>query len=238
MGDIVSKVVEPPVLISKILTFVLATSVVVLGALVFTLIKMIPLERPEVFFLWTPTRAMNVTIVPMNPDTTNKTTMNQYKEGFIREYIIARNTLQSGTGVAITRNNWNSVIKPWSGNKVFSDFANTRLYKTIMFNRTPLNVSCSVDFFNTNKESAVVDMRDGWYQVNFAWICKNENIGGQITKKNYKIQIRIQSELEKKISGVVDDLEKLRKNPLGIRVVDYVIKSGNGDPLDSDIKSW
>ena len=43
--------IEPPILISRLMTFVMATALVVLGVLVFTLDKMFPLERPQVFFL-------------------------------------------------------------------------------------------------------------------------------------------------------------------------------------------
>ena len=230
------KVVEPPVLMSKILTFVLSGSVVVLLVLAFTLIKMIPLERPEVFFLWTPTRATNVTIDPMNPDTTNEATFNRYLEGFVREYIIARYTLYPGTKVSITRDNWKKIVKPWSSSKVFSDFSNTRLYKRYELNPTVPSVSCYVDFANTAKERAVFKMRNGLYEVRFVWVCKNENSGGQPIQKNYKIQLRLKSELETKISGVLDDLQKLHENPLGIRVVEYnIIQGDSKDPLNSDV---
>ena len=66
-----AKIIEPPILMSRILTFVLATSVVVLAALAVVLVKMIPLERPEVFFLVNPTRAVNVVIEPFKPETNN-----------------------------------------------------------------------------------------------------------------------------------------------------------------------
>ena len=106
-----SKVVEPPVLVSKVLTFTLATSIVVLAALVVTLGKMIPLERPEVFFLRTPTRASKLEIAPMTPNATNNDIVERYKDGFIREYIIARNSLNGGANVAVTHTNWNRIVK-------------------------------------------------------------------------------------------------------------------------------
>ena len=228
------KVIEPPVLMSRMLTFVLSTSIVVLLVLAFTLVKMIPLERPEVFFLLTPTRSTSVVIEPMNPGATNETALKRYLEGFIREYVIARYTLYPGTRASVTRNNWAKVVKPWSSNKVFSDFTNTRMYKRYAFNQAAPMVSCSVDFSNTTKEPAVFRMRNGMYEVKFAWVCKNENSGGQTTQKNYKILLRVQSELETKISGALDDLQKLHDNPLGIRVVEYSIQEGKKDPLNSD----
>lgn len=234
-----SKVVEPPVLMSKVLTFVLATSIVVVGVLAFTLFKMIPLERPEVFFLRTPTRSMNITIVPMTPDATNKITLDVYKRGFIREYIIARNTLRPGLESQITRDNWTDIVKTWSSNRVFSDFSNTRLYKDYVFRNAMPAVSCDVNFFpDTKTERSIVATGNDVYDVKFTWVCKNENIGGHTTQKNYKIQVRIQSDLKKEVSGIFDNLEKLRKNPLGIQVVEYTVKEGKTDPLNSDIESW
>ncbi len=234
-----AKVVEPPVLMSKVLTFVLATSVVVVCVLGFTLYKMIPLERPEVFFLRTPTRSANVTIVPLIPDTTNKIALDAYKRGFIREYVIARNTLRPGLESQITRDNWVNVIKPWSDNRVFSDFSNTSLYKDYVFRNAMPPVSCEVNFFpDTKSERSIVATGKDVYDVKFTWVCKNENIGGHTTQKNYKIQVRIQSDLKKEVSGIFDNLEKLRNNPLGIQVVGYTVKEGKTDPLNSDIESW
>jgi len=231
----VKKVIEPPVLMSRMLTFVLSTSIVVLLVLAFTLIKMIPLNRPEVFFLLTPTRSTNIIIEPMDPNTTNEATLRKYFEGFVREYIIARYTVYSGVNASVTRNNWAHIVKPWSSNKVFSDFSNTSLYKRYMFSQTVPSVSCYVDFSNTTKEPAVFRLRNGVYEVKFAWICKNENSGGQTSQKNYKIQLRIQSELETKISGALDDLRKLHDNPLGIRVVEYSIQDEKKDPFNMDV---
>ena len=231
-----SKIVEPPVLVSKMLTFVLAGAVVVLATLGFTLIKMIPLERPEVFFLGI--RSSDIVIRPMIPDSTNERRFKLYLQGFIREYIIARNTLYPGTQAYVTRSNWSNVVKLWSSQEVFNAFTKTSLYRDYMFSNTSPSVSCSVNFEDTNKERAIVEMHNGLYQVNFIWVCKDENIGGQITSKSYKIQIRIDSELQSKMSGTLENLEKLRRNPLGVQVVEYVVKDDKGDPLDSDIKSW
>ena len=225
---------EPPILMSRILTFVLAASVVVLAAMVFTLFKMIPLERPEVFFLMTQTRSTNVVIEPLTPDANNKVATDNYIKGFIREYVIARNSLNSNA--FITKNNWTKVVKPWSSNKVYNDFVNTSLYKAYALSEQTPNISCSVNFSNSSKDSAIIKTGEDTFHVNFMWIC--ENIGGQTTQKNYKIQIRIQSDLDKKMSGVFENLEKLGVNPLGIQVTQYTTLDGKGDPLNSDVKSW
>ena len=235
-----AKPIEPPILMSRVLAFVLASSVVVLGAMVFTLLKMIPLERPQVFFLLTPTRSANVVIEPLSPDSTNKLAKENYIKGFIREYVIARNTLNPNA--TISKSNWSQVVKPWSSSDVFANFVNTTLYKEYTFSEQAPKLTCSVNFSNSAKESPIVQTGSDTYHVNFIWFC--ENIGGQATQKNYKIRIRIQSDLDTSADGVFDNLEKLSVNPLGIQVVQYTVLDdrGNpvtkGDPLDSDIASW
>ena len=229
-----AKMVEPPVLMSRILAFTLAASVVVLGTMVFTLTKMIPLERPEVFFLYTPTRSANVVIEPLVPDSGNKNALNKYTEGFVREYVIARNTL--ATNPSITRKNWSRVVKQWSSNKIFANLTRTRLYKEFALGEQIPPISCDVNFSSPNNDEPVLRMSNDTYNVKFTWVCKN--IGGQTTQKNYKIQIRIKSDLDAKVSGTLENLEKLRDNPLGIQVVQYEVLDGRGDPLDSDVMSW
>ena len=231
-----AKTIEPPILMSRILPFVLSASVVVLCVLLFTLFKMIPLERPEVFFLLTQTRSTNVIIEPLTPDANNKKTTELYVRGFVREYIMARNQLDLNAN--ITKNNWNKVVKPWSSKDTFKTFVNTALYRAYYSNQIPV-VSCSVEFSNKANDPAIVLIKesdekiDYTYHVNFMWVCKN--IGRQTPPKNYKIQIRIQSDLDGKASGVSDYLEKVSANPLGIQVTQYTVLDGKADPLNSEI---
>lgn len=239
VGVYVAKIVEPPVLMSRVLAFVLATSAVVLAALLITLFKMIPLERPEVFFLFTPTRSTNVVIEPLSLDADDKKAIENYQEGFIREYVIARNTLYTNT--TLTRNNWAKVVKPWSSAKVFNALSKTALYQSYNFDEQPTIISCTVNFSTNSRDRAIIRTKNysannNEYTVNFTWIC--ENIGGQTTQKNYKIQIKVQSDLNKNASEVLTNLEKLNVNPLGIQVTEYKVLSANGDPLNSDVKSW
>ena len=233
-----SKVIQPPVLMSRILMFVLATSVVVLCALVIALAKMMPLERPEVFFLSNQTLSVNTVIEPLEPNPMNEMALRDYEEGFIREYIIVRNTLSS-TNATLTRQNWTNVIKPWSNNRVYGALTRTTLYSRYMSGDQMPDVSCYVNFTDQNKEQAVVrtghtDNYDE-YTVTFAWVCKNS--GGQTTQKNYKIRLKIQSVLNERSLDALQKLEKLRDNPLGTRVIEYTVLGGNGDPLDSDMNS-
>ena len=229
-----SKIVEPPVLMSRILMFVLATSVVVLGALVITLVKMVPLTRPEVFFLQTPTRSVNVVIKPLVPDQINQEALESYEKGFIREYIIARNTLNPNA--TTTRTNWTRVVKPWSSNKVFSDFTKTTIYHDYTFSNRAPQLSCSVNFPDSNRERAIIKTKDSFF-VNFTWLC--ENISGQTTRKNYNIRIKVQSILDDDTPVTPENLKKLAENPLGIQVTEYEVQGNNKtDPLNSDINAW
>lgn len=227
-----SKTIEPPVLMSRILTFTLATSIVVLAALAFTLFKMFPIERPQVFFLLTPTRSTNLVIEPMNPDSANKQAILEFKKGFIKEYVTARNQLYINP--MVTRENWVNVVKQWSTPAVYNNFMRTKLYKSYIFNETPPMMTCDVNFDPVDDESIRYTSGDNFI-VRFAWICKNENIGGQTLQKSYKIRIRIESEL---VGGATElDLERLRNNPLGIQVSEYTImddSESKGDPLNSE----
>lgn len=222
-----AKMVQPPVLMSRIMTFVLATSIVVLAALVVTLYKMIPLERPQVFFLLTNNRPINTVIEPLVPDSTNEQAIENYEKGFVREYIITRNTLD--TNAVLTRTNWTSIIRNWSSEKVYSALTKTELYKEYTLSDRPPMLSCLVNFIDVDKTASKTDYDE--YVTNFMWICKN--IGGQTVQKNYKIRLRIQSVLGKNASDTLENLNKLRNNPLGIRVVSYTVIEGEGDPLNA-----
>ena len=134
-----AKIVEPPVLTSRILAFMLAASVVVLGVLVVTLIKMVPLERPEVFFVSASSALSNVSIKGMEPDAAMT---RSYEEGFIREYIIARNTLYQNTET--TRNNWTRIVKPWSSSDVFANLTKTGLYRVYAKENQLQPIECNV----------------------------------------------------------------------------------------------
>jgi len=223
---------QPPILMSRIMTLVLATSLVVLATLGYTLYKMIPLERPEVFFLLTNNNSVNAVIEPLVPDSGNEQAIENYEKGFVREYIITRNTL---TSPALNRKNWTSIIKNWSSDKVYSALTKTELYKEYTLGDTPPMISCHVNFVNTDQAVVKTASKSGYdqYIADFAWIC--ENIGGQTLRKNYKIRLRIQSVLDTKVSATLENLRKLRNNPLGIRVIEYMVIEGDNDPLDTNV---
>lgn len=230
VGDFVAKIIEPPILMSRIMMLVLATSLVVLAVLGYTLVKMVPLERPEVFFLLTHTPSVNTVIEPLDIDSTNDQAFEDYEQGFVREYIIMRNTLY--TNANITNKNW-ATVKNWSSDKVFAALKKTKLYKEYMLNDSSLTTSCRVNFIG--REPLIKTSSNPSYDeyiASFAWACKN--IGGQANEKSYKIRLRIRSVLDKKMPDMLENLKKLQNNPLGIQVFDYTVLDGDSDPLNSD----
>lgn len=232
------KVIEPPVLLSRILIFVLSTAIVVLLTMVLLLTKMVPLEKPEVFFLHTPRRIDNdIVIVPFNPNNINQ--IKEYKLGFIKEYVKARNTILDNP--EITRQNWQSTLKIWSSNNVYKDFKNTflyNLYNELIFYPTSLpTMTCEVDFPTNNVARAIIQKNENTYIVSFKWICTANNTRER-HEENHKVEIQIKSELDVSDSkNILTKLDKLRNNPLGIQVVKYGSLNGM-DPLNSDPSSW
>jgi len=217
----VAKVIEPPVLVSRTLTFVLAASVIVLSVLVFTLTKMAPLTRPEVFFLQNQSRNVNYVLQQTNPKSADF--QKEYIEGFIRTYILARNTLEMPTSA--TWNKWNNIVKPWSSPAVYKKFKATDTYQDMAANQL-YDISCTVSFENIVGSGTL-------YSVSFSRECENKNSGGQTKPKSYTIDIGIQTYLDNK-SDIVYTLEELRNNPLGIQITEYSVTKGK-DPL-SDIE--
>lgn len=229
-----SKVVEPPVLMSRTLTFVLAASIAVLATLVFSLYNMAPLTRPEVFFLMNQSRNVNYVLKHPNPKDSRdpkkeKLIQQEYIKGFIRTYIIARNSLEDSRFATIDR--WNSIVKPWSSESVYDAFRTTDAYNDVMDNYQS-NLVCSVDFSNGN-----VAPQSKSYRVTFDRTCFDKNSGRQIGPKSYKIDIEIQSYLDNESDKKLSYLEDLRTNPLGIQITGYRVLNGTGtDPL-SDIET-
>lgn len=223
-----SKVVEPPVLVSRTLTFVLAASIAVLAVLVFTLYQMAPLTRPEVFFLQNQSRNVNYVLDQQNPK--NKDFQSEYIKGFIRTYVIARNSLESPKSVTIER--WNRIVKPWSSPSVSAQFRSTDTYNEVTENRM-YNMVCSVNFNDGNIVQVKKSQR---YIVNFERTCFDQNSGRQIGPKSYKISIEIESYLDNNSDNPLNYLKDLRNNPLGIQVTEYkVLDAKETDPLsDTD----
>ena len=105
--------IEPPILLSRLMMFVFAATVVVLFVLFMTMEKMFPLNRPQVFFVTAKPAANTVIqVTELSPSDANIET---YKIAFIMEYVRARNEVQKNT--SIMRQKWgtaNGVVAQWS----------------------------------------------------------------------------------------------------------------------------
>ena len=215
--------VEPPILLSRLLTLVFAATLVVLVVLLVTLYNLFPLDRPEVFFLRS-SNANNteITLTRVMPDGED---LERYKRAFITEYIKNRNEIVPT--VRTMKKNWdgqNGVVKTTSTEDVFADFWNTSMYQEFLLNNANFDFSCSVEFPSGSVNRYTTD--GSTYTVDFKWFCTNSY--GQTDRKDYRMKITL----------VTDDAQSMKwadhmENPLGLRVAEYSVESGDGDPLDA-----
>lgn len=222
-GKLLQNRVEPPVLLSRLLTLVFIALVVIVGVLTFTLYNMFPLNRPEVFFLRTQTRdnlEIRITELPAKDEN-----LEAYKFAFIREYIKARNEVTPN--IYEMRKKWENsstgLVRIWSTPEVYTQLTETNMWRALMFNIPDFEFSCSVEFPTNSIDPESVNNE---YFVNFSYFCSNS--GGQLDKKDYKIKIK----LDLNEDGTIKWQDRLT-NPLGLRVSEYKVESGNGDPLNT-----
>lgn len=213
--------VEPPILMSRLLTFVFATAVVVLAVMGITLYKMFPLNRPQVFFLMTqPSHKLEITLRDMVPTDEN---LDWYKRAFIKEYIKARNEISPS--INAMRKKWTNAptatVRAWSDDTVFNEFAQTRM-RTALMNEVPgFELKCPVEF----ESGAITPRGNDMYAVKFRYFCENSD--GQVTAKDYTIVLTLGSDI-----GTTTQWVDRLNNPLGIKVVRYVVESVDGDKSD------
>lgn len=219
--------IEPPILLSRMMTFVLATAVVVLTVMGITLYKMFPLNRPQVFFLFAKhSHTLDVTLRDMDPVDKN---LAAYKTAFIKEYIKARNEVVSD--VDVMRQKWtrdaSAVVRAWSSDEVFNAFEKTKLWTAFMNEAPDFEFQCPVEF----EKGAISPRGTDMYAVKFRWFCENSD--GQVAAKDYTITLKLGSDIDKKTKWI----DRLT-NPLGLRVIQYAVESVDGDkskhedPLD------
>lgn len=215
--------VEPPVLLSRLMMFVFASALVVLGVLGVTLWQMFPLNRPQVFFLTTQVKPdMEVRLYSMPPD--NKY-IEAYKTSFIKEYVKARNEITNKTSEMRRKwaNSQDGVVNMWSTPDVYNGFTKTAMWNALMYSDAIIDMTCTVEF---PPRPVTARRKDGLtYTVNFNYLCTNSN--GQTSRKEYTIIV----ELEKEDNKVIEWSDRLN-NPLGIHVKRYEIETGDGDPLN------
>ena len=217
--------IEPPILLSRLLVFVLAMSVVVLFALGITLKNMFPLNRPQVFFLTTTVRDdQDIRLVQMQPKSEN---LDRFKKAFVREYIRHRNEVFTNPKAMQKKwNNENGAVRTMSTDKVYADFTNTYMFTAMMGGMPDFEFTCPVVFDGAPLYLPNEDM----YQVKIRYFCADNT--GRTYPKDYTIKLRLENEDNTQIKWA-DRIE----NPLGLRVSEYVIAEGDGDPLDTGFRA-
>lgn len=216
--------VEPPILLSRLMTFVFAAMLVVVGVLGVTLYNMYPLDRPQVFFLLSaPKNDLQVVLRKMIPNDEN---MDIYKRSFIREYIRARNEIVPDAKEMLTK--WNNdadgVVYAWSTPEIYSEFTQTNMWNAWMSELPDFEFSCSVEF--DTGAIKPLNIENNEYTIDFRYFCADSD--RQMNKKEYKIKIKLDMG-----DGTEMKWSERFNNPLGIRVSEYEIESGNGDPLNT-----
>lgn len=218
--------VEPPVLLSRITVFVLATALVVLGVLVMTLTNMFPLNRPQIFFLQTePRDDLVVKLIEVPPVDNN---MEEYKKAFVREYVRHRNEVF--TNPVVMQSKWNAedgIVRKMSTDDVYKKFAETDMFFAIMGGMPGFDFQCPVSFLGPPKYLS----NDDVYHVQIRYFCTDNNTG-QTIPKDYTIKIVLDAYVDKQMKWV-DRIE----NPLGLRVGEYTVVEGDGDPLDTGFRT-
>ncbi|MBQ7055906.1 MAG: hypothetical protein IJN91_03170 [Alphaproteobacteria bacterium] len=219
--------VKPPILLSRLMVFVCATAFVVLCVMLVTLTKMFPLNRPEIFFLTTTSpKDQQIKLVEMPVSGEN---VDLYKRAFIREYIRHRNEVF--TNAAAMHSTWggeNGKVRIMSTEDVYADFMQTAMFNAIMGVLPDFDFSCHVSFDG----NPMYFSSENAYRVKFKYFCADAN--GQVQEsdgKIYTVQIKLQEIGDTEINWA-DRIE----NPLGLRISEYKIIEGDGDPLDTGFR--
>ncbi len=218
--------IEPPFLLSRTMTFVLATALVVLVALAITIYNMFPLNRPQVFFLTTTIPDnQDIRLVEMQPRSENT---DRYKQEFVREYIRHRNEIFANANAMHKKwNSENGIVRTMSTDDVYSDFVKTTLFNDVMSNVVPnIPVQCAIIFDGAPMYLASESQDTDTYQTKIKYFCEDNT--GRIAPKDYTIKIKLLTQ-----DGTYIKWADRIENPLGLKVMEYTIISGTGDPLDT-----
>ena len=210
--------IEPPILLSRLVVFVFAGMAVVLFVLFVTLGKMFPLNRPEIFFITTkPANSSSIQITELPVGDEN---VEEYKQAFIMEYVRARNEVERNT--SLMRKKWGSdgVVDVWSTKKVYKVFSQTDMYNAILADYPDFEFTCPVTFLG-----APMSFSPNKYTVKIRYYCIDNN--GQTNKKDYTIRIELTAD-----DGAIIKWTERLNNPLGLKVSEYTVENGMGDPLN------
>ena len=216
--------IEPPILLSRLMTFVMATSLVVLVVLVITLDKMFPLNRPQVFVLQTQNlddKELSLTSIPDD--------LENYKKEFIKDYVRERNEIVPDLAIMRARwaNNNRGVIKTRSTDAVFGDFVTTDMVQIIYQNLgEAFDIECNVEFPASHSVVLEANRKDT-YAVQFKYVCRYGDLYNQQYTQYFTVHVTLQSTEGNSIKWA----ERM-ENPLGLRVSGYVVGDGKNDPLN------
>ncbi|MCL2017222.1 MAG: type IV secretion system protein [Alphaproteobacteria bacterium] len=221
--------IEPPILMSRILTFVFATALATVVALVVTLSNILPLSKTQIFILTTEPRAdSHITVRSYFPNDAN---IEEFKENFVREYIKVRNEIIPN--INVMRRKWwtgeNGMVNIWSSSEVYNAFTQTRMFQSIMTNVPDSRLVCRVEFADRPVSLLKRGERgNSTYEVNFKYFCEDNAL--QIGRKDYTIIIGIDFKINRNDDNTIKWASRL-ENPLGIFVSEYTVEGGR-DPLD------
>ena len=213
--------IEPPILMSRIMTFVFAAALATVVVLVLTLSNLSPLSRTQIFFLTTVPK--NTLELEIKPYAINDSNIEEFKKNFIKEYVKVRNEVIPN--LTLMRNKWRSgsgIVSILSDEDVFAAFLRTNMVNKIMSDLTDLGLRCSVEFTNDIKPYTR-DSESSSYIVNFRYFCADN--AGQTAAKDYTIIVSVMAARKVK-------WENRLENPLGMTVIGYRVESGGNDPLN------
>ena len=113
------------------------------------------------------------------------------------------------------------VANSWSTPDIYKVFQKTGLYNAIMSDYPDVPFNCVVNF-----HGRPMQLLNDKYTVKFSYYCSDSN--GQTDMKDYTILVGIEMADDVQIKWT----ERLN-NPLGIKVSEYKVEGGGGDPLDT-----
>lgn len=182
---------------------------------------MFPLNRAQVFFLSTTVpgdQIVRLDEMPQNIDL--------YKRAFIREYIRYRNEVF--TNADAMQSIWNEKVRVMSTDDVYANFTDTDMFKAITGLLPDFDFSCHVSFDG----NPMYFSAENAYRVRFKYFCADETGNVQeADSKFYTVQIKLHETGDTEINWA----DRIN-NPLGLRISEYKIIDGDGDPLNTGFR--
>ena len=214
--------IEPPILMSRLMTFVFASALAAVLVLVLSISRISPLDRTQIFFLTSSPRDLSeIKIRRYEPTAGN---MQFFKENFVREYIRARNDIFPN--LEAMRRKWSEQVFVWSGDEVYSAFTKTYAFNVIMGQDVELDFRCFTEMLGAGARHHEYDQEADLdrYIATFRYVCTFENEA--LSSADYLIHVGV------RFQDTVQWSERLL-NPLGVYVAEYKIMNGAADPLDA-----